>query len=224
MTHVLLATGDLAMDRDDYDESFVATRDLLHSADVTFGQLETSFAESGVRAPQARHAVRARKEGAVALARAGRITSYNVCYTKLLREVYRRLGSRARRRGTQVGRQRARGGESARRRYPPGGSRRTGAVRSALPCRGRGKRPQPLEVRHRRHACVSHRAGERAGQEYRMQERIVIGTKRLFVLAWLLAAMPVITSYSIHYTKLYDPGSRSHRLLLDRADQVLYVS
>jgi len=71
MTHVLLATGDLAMDRDDYDESFVATRDLLHSADVTFGQLETSFAESGVRAPQARHAVRARKEGAVALARAG---------------------------------------------------------------------------------------------------------------------------------------------------------
>jgi len=71
MTHVLLATGDLAMDREDYDESFVATRDLLRGADLTFGQLETSFAVTGVRLPQARHAVLARPEGAAALGRAG---------------------------------------------------------------------------------------------------------------------------------------------------------
>jgi poly-gamma-glutamate capsule biosynthesis protein CapA/YwtB (metallophosphatase superfamily) len=71
MTHVFLATGDLAMDRADYDESFVATRDVLRAADVTFGQLETSFATRGVRLPQARHAVLARPEGAGALGRAG---------------------------------------------------------------------------------------------------------------------------------------------------------
>ena len=71
MSHVLLATGDLAMDRDDYAESFVATRDVLRAADIVFGQLETSFATSGVRAPQARHAVLARPDGAAALADAG---------------------------------------------------------------------------------------------------------------------------------------------------------
>lgn len=71
MPHVLLATGDLAMDRDDYDESFVATRDVLRAADITLGQLETSFAASGTRLPQARHAVLARPEGAAALGRAG---------------------------------------------------------------------------------------------------------------------------------------------------------
>ncbi len=71
MTHVFLATGDLAMDRDDYDESFVATRDLLCGADIAFGQLETSFAERGSRMPQARHAVLARPDGAAALGRAG---------------------------------------------------------------------------------------------------------------------------------------------------------
>jgi len=71
MSHVFLATGDLAMDRDDYDESFVATRDVLRAADITFGQLETSFANGGVRLPQARHAVLARPEGADALGRAG---------------------------------------------------------------------------------------------------------------------------------------------------------
>jgi poly-gamma-glutamate synthesis protein (capsule biosynthesis protein) len=71
MTHIFLATGDLAMDRDDYDESFVATRDLLRGADVVFGQLETSFASGGSRMPQARHAVLARPDGAAALRRAG---------------------------------------------------------------------------------------------------------------------------------------------------------
>ncbi|MEN9683208.1 MAG: Capsule biosynthesis protein CapA [Pseudomonadota bacterium] len=71
MTHVFLATGDLAMDRADYDESFVATRDVLRAADLVFGQLETSFANSGSRMPQARHAVLARPDGAAALGRAG---------------------------------------------------------------------------------------------------------------------------------------------------------
>ena len=71
MTHTVLATGDLAMDRDDYDESFVATAELLRGADVTFGQLETSFTDVGTRVPQARHAVKARPDGAAALARAG---------------------------------------------------------------------------------------------------------------------------------------------------------
>ncbi|QIK79865.1 CapA family protein [Sphingomonas piscis] len=59
------------MDRDDYDESFVATRDLLNAADIVFGQIETSFAANGVRLPQARHAVLARPDGAAALKRAG---------------------------------------------------------------------------------------------------------------------------------------------------------
>jgi poly-gamma-glutamate capsule biosynthesis protein CapA/YwtB (metallophosphatase superfamily) len=71
MSHIILATGDLAMDRDDYDESFVATAELLRAADLTFGQLETSFAAAGTRLPQARHAVLARPEGAAALGRAG---------------------------------------------------------------------------------------------------------------------------------------------------------
>ncbi|MFM6852808.1 MAG: CapA family protein [Sphingopyxis sp.] len=70
-THTILATGDIAIDRDDYDESFVATRALLSGADISFCQLETSFAATGVRLPQARHAVRARPDGAAALARAG---------------------------------------------------------------------------------------------------------------------------------------------------------
>ena len=71
MPHILLATGDLAMDRDDYDESFVGTRDVLRAADIAFGQLETSLAEGGTRLPQARHAVLARPDGADALSRAG---------------------------------------------------------------------------------------------------------------------------------------------------------
>lgn len=71
MSHVFLAVGDLAMDRDDYDESFVASRDVLGAADIAFAQLETSFASKGTRLPQARHAVLARPEGAAALGRAG---------------------------------------------------------------------------------------------------------------------------------------------------------
>lgn len=71
MTHVFLAAGDVAPDRDNYDESYDATRAVLQAADIAFAQLETSFASRGVRLPQARHAVLARPEGADALARAG---------------------------------------------------------------------------------------------------------------------------------------------------------
>jgi poly-gamma-glutamate capsule biosynthesis protein CapA/YwtB (metallophosphatase superfamily) len=71
VSHIVLATGDLAPDRDTYDSSFIATAPLLRSADIVFGQLETSFASTGVRLPQARHAVLARPDGAAALARAG---------------------------------------------------------------------------------------------------------------------------------------------------------
>jgi poly-gamma-glutamate synthesis protein (capsule biosynthesis protein) len=71
VSQVFLAVGDLAMDRETYDESFAATRDALTAADITFGQIETSFASHGVRLPQARHAVLARPDGAAALGRAG---------------------------------------------------------------------------------------------------------------------------------------------------------
>ena len=47
MSAVILATGDLAMDRDDYDACFAGSADVLREADVVFGQLETSFAERG---------------------------------------------------------------------------------------------------------------------------------------------------------------------------------
>lgn len=68
---LILATGDIAPDREDADTCFAATRDLLQSADLAFGQLETSFAERGTRLPQARHAVLTKPEAAAALGRAG---------------------------------------------------------------------------------------------------------------------------------------------------------
>jgi poly-gamma-glutamate capsule biosynthesis protein CapA/YwtB (metallophosphatase superfamily) len=71
MSAIFLATGDLAMDRDDYAECFAGTADVLGAADLVFGQLETSFATGGVRLPQARHAVLGRPEGAAALREAG---------------------------------------------------------------------------------------------------------------------------------------------------------
>lgn len=71
MTHIVLATGDIAPDREVYDDSYSATRATLQAADIVFGQLETSFATTGTRLPQARHAVLARPDGAAALARAG---------------------------------------------------------------------------------------------------------------------------------------------------------
>lgn len=74
MSQIILATGDIAPDREHPDECFDATRDLLSEAAVTFGQLETSFASNGTRFPQARHAVLTKPEAAGAVARAG----YNV--------------------------------------------------------------------------------------------------------------------------------------------------
>jgi poly-gamma-glutamate synthesis protein (capsule biosynthesis protein) len=71
MSAIFLATGDLAMDREDYSESFVATREVLRAADLDVGQHDNSFASKGVRLPQARHAVLARPDGAVALKEAG---------------------------------------------------------------------------------------------------------------------------------------------------------
>ena len=68
---VVLATGDLAPDRDDVASCFVATAATLRESEVTFGQLETSFADTGTRLPQARHAVLAAPAGALALASAG---------------------------------------------------------------------------------------------------------------------------------------------------------
>lgn len=71
MVHTILATGDLAPDRDNPDECFEATRAVLSAADITFGQLETSFASQGTRFPQARHAVLCDPVGAEAVGRAG---------------------------------------------------------------------------------------------------------------------------------------------------------
>ena len=71
MNGIVLATGDLAPDRDDPDECFEATASILQAAELVFGQLETSFAKRGTRLPQARHAVLAKPRGAAALAKAG---------------------------------------------------------------------------------------------------------------------------------------------------------
>jgi poly-gamma-glutamate synthesis protein (capsule biosynthesis protein) len=68
---IVLATGDVAPDREHPDECFAGTQALLQEAELVFGQLETSFATRGTRLPQARHAVMAKPEGAGAMARAG---------------------------------------------------------------------------------------------------------------------------------------------------------
>jgi poly-gamma-glutamate capsule biosynthesis protein CapA/YwtB (metallophosphatase superfamily) len=68
---IVLATGDIAPDREHPDECFAGTNHVLHAAEIVFGQLETSFAASGSRLPQARHAVLTHPAGAGALARAG---------------------------------------------------------------------------------------------------------------------------------------------------------
>ena len=71
MSYTFLATGDIAPDRPDADECFSETKDILQAADLTFGQLETSFAENGTRLPPARHAVLTAPEAAGAIGRAG---------------------------------------------------------------------------------------------------------------------------------------------------------
>jgi poly-gamma-glutamate synthesis protein (capsule biosynthesis protein) len=68
---VILATGDVAPDRDHADECFEGLRDRLNAADLVIGQLETSFSAVGTRLPQARHAVLAAPEAAGAVGRAG---------------------------------------------------------------------------------------------------------------------------------------------------------
>jgi poly-gamma-glutamate synthesis protein (capsule biosynthesis protein) len=68
---IVLATGDLAPDREDPDSCFAATAATLNAAELVFGQLETSFATRGTRLPQARHAVMASPACAPAIARAG---------------------------------------------------------------------------------------------------------------------------------------------------------
>ncbi|MEO8308003.1 MAG: CapA family protein [Pseudomonadota bacterium] len=71
MNGIVLATGDLAPDREDPDSCFAGTASRLNDAELVFGQLETSFATRGTRLPQARHAVMASPACAPALARAG---------------------------------------------------------------------------------------------------------------------------------------------------------
>ncbi len=71
MSGLVLATGDLAPDRELPDECFAATAATLNEAEIVFGQLETSFATRGTRLPQARHAVMAQPACAPAIARAG---------------------------------------------------------------------------------------------------------------------------------------------------------
>jgi len=71
MNGIVLATGDLAPDREDPDSCFAATTAVLNAAELVFGQLETSFATRGTRLPQARHAVLAKPACAAAIARAG---------------------------------------------------------------------------------------------------------------------------------------------------------
>jgi poly-gamma-glutamate synthesis protein (capsule biosynthesis protein) len=63
--------GDVAPDREDPRECFARTRGLLTSADFAFCQLETSLANSGVRLPQARHAVLTKPNVAPAMREAG---------------------------------------------------------------------------------------------------------------------------------------------------------
>ncbi len=71
MNSTILATGDIAPDRPDPNECFAETRELLTGADIAFGQLETTFASSGTRFSQARHAVLSAPEGADAVGAAG---------------------------------------------------------------------------------------------------------------------------------------------------------
>ncbi len=71
MQGIVLATGDLAPDRDDPDRCFDGTCNTLQDAELVFGQLETTIAASGTRLPQARHAVLTAPATASALERAG---------------------------------------------------------------------------------------------------------------------------------------------------------
>jgi len=69
-TGIILAVGDIAPDRPDPNECFDLVRDELQNADFAFCQLETSLTRTGLRLPQARHAVRGSPAIAQALKRA----------------------------------------------------------------------------------------------------------------------------------------------------------
>ena len=68
---VLMATGDVAPDRDDPSQCFELAAPLLRSADIAFCQLECNLTTRGSRMPQARHTHRAVPETAQAMKDAG---------------------------------------------------------------------------------------------------------------------------------------------------------
>ncbi|MFF2347585.1 CapA family protein [Pseudarthrobacter sp. NPDC058119] len=67
----VLAVGDIGPDRVDAAELFELNREVLQSADVTFGQLEFVLSDQGSRLPQVRHTVKAKPSDAKALVEAG---------------------------------------------------------------------------------------------------------------------------------------------------------
>ena len=68
---IFIATGDVGPNRENPDEMFDQVRDVLHSADLVFGQLEPCIAASGSPACQPRLPMRCRPEMAAAIQRAG---------------------------------------------------------------------------------------------------------------------------------------------------------
>ena len=69
--YTFIATGDVGPNRENPDEMFDQVRDVLHSADLVFGQLEPCIAASGSPACQPRLPMRCRPEMAEAIHRAG---------------------------------------------------------------------------------------------------------------------------------------------------------
>ena len=65
--YTFIATGDVGPNREDPDEMFDQVRDVLHSADLVFGQLEPCIAASGSPACQPRLPMRCRPEMAEAI-------------------------------------------------------------------------------------------------------------------------------------------------------------
>lgn len=65
------ATGDVCPNREDPDTMFDGVREELSKADLLFGQMEGTMSDRGTPLPQCRLPVRARTNGAGAIARAG---------------------------------------------------------------------------------------------------------------------------------------------------------
>lgn len=68
---VLLAVGDVAVNRDDPDSIFAYAAPVIKSADIAFCQLETNYSERGVILPQARVPMRAHPRNAPSIRNAG---------------------------------------------------------------------------------------------------------------------------------------------------------